>query len=100
MSVQVYEGHGQAPLGRNQQWEAADHMADDDGVSLYGVDESGGTLQRLQDHVRIYGAVVIDVCVYKNRDHVDMYDNMRVTELERIVCAGGKVNWSIAWGHA
>ena len=47
-AVQVYEGQGKPPITRVQQWEVQDHSADDDGISLYGVDESCcGDLQRL-----------------------------------------------------
>jgi len=108
LSVQVFDGRAVEPVSAAQEWHARDHMADDDGISLYGViggsaglhGDTDAELQKLRDHVAYYGPKVVSVAVYRDRDHVDMYDDRRVTEVLRTVCGGGQINFSIAWEHA
>ena len=103
LSVQVFDGTGAADLApAAQEWHADDHSADDEGVTLYRIQgfDTTTALQILQDHVSYFGPKVISVCIYRNRDHVDMYDDRRVTAVRKTVCAGGSINFNVDWEHA
>jgi hypothetical protein len=101
-AVQVFEGGGPAPVAERQVWSVLNFMTDKNGIWLYRVGAEGcrneRALAELARKVKIYD-LKISVIIYDRDRHVTAHDDMRVTEVRRIDCGEGWINYFIAWSE-